>query len=124
MDHALVQGGLMQDERRKFPRCSVVLWVNFRWLDYSGEAMTADLSMNGCRITAAYFRGLVRGSFVILSLEIPGEATPILVNPAKIQWVSHDRFGVEFLSSRDGDQRRLDTFLKQLEAGQSKLETS
>lgn len=111
----------MQDERRRFPRSSVVLGVHFRWLDYSGEAATADLSVNGCRIMMADLRGVVKGSFFILSLEIPGQTAPILVNPAKVQWVSRDRFGVEFLSSKDGDQRRLDEFIKQVEVAQLRL---
>ena len=56
---------------------------------------------------------------MILSLEIPGYIDPILVNPAKVQWVSCDRFGVEFLCSRDKDQRRWDEFIKELEVVQS-----
>lgn len=124
MDHALVQGRLMRDERRRFPRSSVVLDVRYRWLDCSDEATTADLSVTGCRIMIPGLRGVTRGSFLILSLEIPGEAAPILVNPAKVQWVSRDRFGVEFLCSRDQDQRRLDAFIRELEAAQPRLENT
>ncbi len=119
MDHAFAQGSLMRDERRRFPRSSVVLGVRYRWLDCVGAATTADISVNGCRIAVPNLGGVERGGFVILSLEIPGEADPILVNPAKVQWVSGDRFGVEFLCSRDRDQRRLDAFIKELEAAQS-----
>jgi len=105
----------MRDERRRCPRAPVVLDVRYRWLECSGEATTADLSISGCRIAAGDLRGIVQGSFFILSLEIPGYTNPILVNPAKVQWVSHDRFGVEFLSSREGDEQRLEAFMKQLE---------
>jgi c-di-GMP-binding flagellar brake protein YcgR len=116
MGQTFEQGSLIRDERRRFARSSAFLNVRYRWLDYSGEATTADVSVNGCRITKADLRGVVRGSLIILSLEIPGQAAPILVNPAKVQWVSHDRFGVQFLSSKDTDQRRLDAYIKELEA--------
>lgn len=119
MDHAFAQGRLMRDERRRYPRSSVVLGVRYRWLDCSGAATTADISANGCRIAVPHLGGVERGNFVILSLEIPGYTDPILVNPAKVQWVSCDRFGVEFLCSRDKDQRRWDEFIKELEAVQS-----
>jgi c-di-GMP-binding flagellar brake protein YcgR len=116
MGQTFEQGSLIRDERRRFARSSAFLNVRYRWLDYSGEATTADVSVNGCRITKADLRGVVRGSLIILSLEIPGQTAPILVNPAKVQWVSHDRFGVQFLSSKDTDQRRLDAYIKELEA--------
>ena len=119
MDHAFAQGRLMWDERRRFPRSSIVLGVHYRWLDCDGAATTADISVNGCRIAVPHPGGVERGGVVILSLKIPGYADPILVNPAKVQWVSRDRFGVEFLCSRDRDQRRWDEFIKELEETKS-----
>jgi len=102
------------DERRSVPRCPVAVEVRFHWLDGSVETRTVDLSPKGCRIVTADSQKVGQGGFVILSFDLPGIADPVLVNPAKVRWIGPDSIGVEFLCSKEEDQRRLRAFLERL----------
>ncbi|MDH4187263.1 MAG: PilZ domain-containing protein, partial [Nitrospira sp.] len=101
-------------ERRAVPRYPVEVSVTFRWLDDSVEGTTMDLSVRGCTITVAspVLPPLTRGSFLILTLMLPHETQPVLINPAVVRWVQGVRFGVDFVSNRPADMQRLSRFLE------------
>lgn len=112
------------DERRMAPRYPIVIEVRFHWLDGSVKTMTVDLSAKGCRILTADPQGVERGGFVILSFDIPGHAEPVLVNPARVRWIGPDSVGVEFLCSKEEDQRKLQTFIEHFERAEKGAKNS
>ncbi len=60
-----------------------------------GKGNTLDLNLNGCRVES--HAAVPRGSYVRLRLKIPGSASPVKVDMARVRWVQGGTFGVEFI---------------------------
>jgi hypothetical protein len=54
------------------------------------------------------------GMYVTLSLDIPGETAPILVERAAVRWNRGREIGVGFITVAPPHQERLDKFLERL----------
>jgi hypothetical protein len=98
---------------RKFPRYPVTMssiLVQKDKLRYN--ASLRDLSLKGCRIESVIrpFTGMQ----VEISLQVPGEATPITISNAAVRWTGSHGIGVEFLAVAPPHQDRLNRIVEQL----------
>lgn len=100
---------------RKFPRFPVNMpstLIQQDRLRYPGALR--DLSIKGCRVES-----IIRpftGMQLELHVQIPGEATPIMVAKAAVRWTGSHGIGVEFLSVAPPQQERLNRVVDQLSA--------
>ena len=101
---------------RKFPRFPVTIpstLIQKDKLRYPGSLK--DISMKGCRVES-----IIRpftGMQLELQLQLPGEATPIIISNAAVRWTGSHGIGVEFLTVAPPHQERLTRVIEQLSAG-------
>ncbi len=98
---------------RKFPRFQTVLCsilVQRDRLKYN--ASLRDLSLKGCRVDSVIkpFTGMQ----LEVSLQLPGEDTPILITKAAVRWTGSHGIGIEFLSIAPPQLERLNHLITQL----------
>lgn len=75
----------------------------------------SNLSRGGCLIET---EGQVfAGMHVSLSLEVPGEAAPLLIERAAVRWNRGRSVGVGFITVASPHKERLDQLLSQLKLG-------
>ena len=78
------------------------------------NASMKDLSLKGCRVES-----IIRpftGMQLEMQLELPGEATPLMISNATVRWTGSHGIGVEFLTIAPPHQERLNRMLEQLSA--------
>lgn len=98
---------------RKFPRfltrLSSVL-VQRDKLRY--DAAVCDVSIKGCRVESPIqpFTGMQ----LEVSLQLPGEATPIIINNAAVRWTGSHGIGIEFLTIAPPQLERLTQLITRL----------
>ena len=71
-----------------------------------------NLSKGGCLVEAA--SQVYSGMHVALSLDVPGETSPILVERAAVRWNRGREVGVGFITVAPPHQERLDKLLERL----------
>ncbi|HEX7767351.1 MAG TPA: PilZ domain-containing protein [Nitrospira sp.] len=98
---------------RKFPRypaqISSILMQRDR-LKYN--ASIRDVSVKGCRVESVIkpFTGMQ----LEVSLQLPGEATPIIITNAAVRWTGSHGIGIEFLSIAPPQLERLTHLINKL----------
>lgn len=98
---------------RKFPRypaqISSILMQRDR-LKYN--AAIHDVSVKGCRIESVIrpFTGMQ----LEVSLQLPGEATPIVITNAAVRWTGSRGIGIEFLTIAPPQLERLTQLIGKL----------
>ena len=98
---------------RKFPRypaeISSILMQRDR-LKYN--AALRDLSVKGCRVDSVIrpFTGMQ----LEVSLQLPGEAAPIIITNAAVRWTGSHGIGIEFLTIAPPQLERLTHLITQL----------
>lgn len=97
-------------EQRVYPRWSVNVPVSFSGEQLSGEGTITSLSLGGCAVNALV--AAPTKSILALSIHLPNEDDPVTVNSAEVRWAARGRFGVQFLSVRQGNLERLHRFLQ------------
>ena len=78
------------------------------------NASMKDLSLKGCRVES-----IIRpftGMQLEMQLELPGEATPLMISNATVRWTGSHGIGVEFLTIAPPHQERLNRMLEELSA--------
>ena len=100
---------------RKFPRFLITIpsiLIQKDRLRYN--ASLRDLSLKGCRVESVIrpFTGMQ----IELHLQLPGEATPIMISNATVRWTGSHGIGVEFLTVAPPHQERLNRIVEQLSA--------
>jgi hypothetical protein len=98
---------------RKFPRYPTEVpsvLVQRDRLRYN--ASVRDVSIKGCRVESVIrpFTGMQ----LEISIQLPGEATPIVINQATVRWTGSHGIGIEFLSIPDAQKARLTNYIAQL----------
>lgn len=100
---------------RKFPRFPVTIQSTLIQKDkLRYNASLKDLSLKGCRVES-----IIRpftGMQIELLLQLPGEATPIMISNAAVRWTGSHGIGVEFLTVAPPQQERLNRIIEQLSA--------
>jgi hypothetical protein len=69
--------------------------VIFGGAPFVGEGTVTNLSMNGCSIVGD--RTVLVGSFVKLSVILPGLGQSLFIELGQVRWAESNVFGVEFL---------------------------
>ncbi len=97
-------------QTRRSPRVAARLWTIFLDGPRTG-ALTADLSLEGCRVEGD-FRSFL-GTEVRLRLELHDASEPLSVN-GRIVWASREQAGLQFLNLHVFDEVRLSRALGQV----------
>jgi len=90
--------------KRKFPRKSCFISVDYDTLDYSGNKQIHNLSVSGAYIEAG--ESFAMGQDIVLWLSAPDEENPFIKIPAKVVRRDRKGIGVEFAQLTD-DQHRI-----------------
>ena len=98
---------------RKFPRYPAQITsilVQRDRLKYN--ASIRDVSVKGCRVESVIkpFTGMQ----LEVSLQLPGEATPIVITNAAVRWTGSHGIGIEFLSIAPPQLERLNHLITKL----------
>lgn len=98
---------------RKFPRFPASIpsiLVQRDRLRYN--ASLCDVSLKGCRVESVIkpFTGMQ----LEISLQLPGEATPITIDNATVRWTGSHGIGIEFLKVSPDQLKRLNHLIEQL----------
>lgn len=98
---------------RKFPRYQASLssiLVQRDRLKYN--AALHDVSIKGCRVESVIrpFTGMQ----LEVSLQLPGEATPIIITNAAVRWTGSHGIGIEFLTIAPPQLERLTHLITKL----------
>ena len=100
---------------RKFPRFPVAMQSTMVQRDkLRYNASMKDLSLKGCRVES-----IIRpftGMQLEIIIELPGEATPIMISNAAVRWTGSHGIGVEFLTIAPPHQERLNRVVEHLSA--------
>lgn len=76
------------------------------------NASIRDVSVKGCRVESVIkpFTGMQ----LEVSLQLPGEATPIVITNAAVRWTGSHGIGIEFLSIAPPQLERLNHLITKL----------
>jgi hypothetical protein len=98
---------------RKFPRYPAAITSILMQRDrLKYNASIRDVSVKGCRVES-----LIRpftGMQLEVSLQLPGEATPIIINNAAVRWTGSHGIGIEFLTIAPPQLERLTQLITRL----------
>jgi len=97
-------------EVRKQPRFVVHLPGSFLGEHRTGEGVLVNISTDGCAVRSD--ARLQPGSFVELRIDLPDPEPPVEVEVAVVRWSRGDEFGLDFISLRPEECRRLSRFLR------------
>lgn len=94
---------------RKNQRFRVSLPVLYHGKEVAGEGMVIDLSLSGWRIRGneAVFAGMA----LLLRVYLPTEPEPLRIDGAIVQWVKGLEFGVQFETSSQKTQDRIEQII-------------
>jgi hypothetical protein len=98
---------------RKIRRADVQCAVTFSGDRLAGSGMVYNLSTGGCAIRSE--RSLQKGAYLALRVELPGQAVPLAVDMAVVEWAHQSEFGLRFISMQDAETSRLRNTLGALE---------
>ncbi len=103
-------------DRRATPRLRVQFRTTF--LDSTkleGSGYMLDLSTGGCRIESQVT--VEPGVSLELRIYVPDLEWPLMIEAAKVQWVSGQTFGLAFVRTTDTEHQRLGQVIKGLMEG-------
>lgn len=98
---------------RKFPRYPAQITSILMQRDrLKYNASIRDISVKGCRVESVIkpFTGMQ----LEVSLQLPGEATPIVITNAAVRWTGSHGIGIEFLSIAPPQLERLNHLITKL----------
>ncbi len=98
---------------RKFPRYPAAITSILMQRDrLKYNASIRDVSVKGCRVESVIkpFTGMQ----LEVSLQLPGEATPIIINNAAVRWTGSHGIGIEFLTIAPPQLERLTQLITKL----------
>ncbi|MCS6284811.1 MAG: PilZ domain-containing protein [Nitrospira sp.] len=98
---------------RKFPRYPAQITSILMQRDrLKYNASIRDVSIKGCRVESVIkpFTGMQ----LEVSLQLPGEATPIVITNAAVRWTGSHGIGIEFLSIAPPQLERLNHLITKL----------
>ncbi len=94
---------------RSAPRFEVRCRIMFSSGQFQGEGTICDLSTNGCKVSCGVL--VEPGMQLALSLFLPDDRRPLVVDRAEVRWAKGQEFGLEFLELGPAERNRLRTFL-------------
>jgi hypothetical protein len=77
-----------------------------------GTGIMLDLSAGGCRLESPVT--VARGQLLELRVTVPGLESPIIIDGARVQWVSGQLIGLAFVRIRRTEKQRLDRVIADL----------
>lgn len=99
----------MAGERQE--RKKVELPVSFIG-DARGGGTVKNLSSDGCKIESG--SQLLVTQLLVLRISIPHDSSPIVIDVAAVRWSKSSVCGVQFMSMKEAEQRRLNRYLATL----------
>jgi len=107
---------LKQRDRRATPRLRVQFRTTFATVEkVEGAGIMLDLSAAGCRIESLV--ALQLGTTLELCIHAPDREWPLMVEAARVQWVSRPLFGAVFLQMKETERERLQAVIMTLTDG-------
>jgi hypothetical protein len=110
------QGGQVEARHREFERIPLRFPASYDSTSageqIKGDATVVGLSIRGCAITADQL--LRTGSFLRLQLQVAQNELPIAIDLAVVRSTVNHRAGLEFLSIREEEDRRLRRLMETL----------
>jgi len=77
-----------------------------------GTGIMLDLSAGGCQLESPF--PIARGQLLELRVSIPGLESPLIIDGARVQWVSGQLIGLAFVRIIRTEQQRLDRVIADL----------
>jgi len=77
-----------------------------------GTGIMLDLSAGGCQLESSLT--IARGQLLELRVAVPGLESPLIIDGARVQWVSGRLIGLAFVRIRKTEQQRLDRVIADL----------
>jgi hypothetical protein len=77
-----------------------------------GTGVILDLSAGGCQLESPLT--IARGQLLELRVSIPGLESPLIIDGARVQWVSGHLIGLTFVRIRSTEQQRLNRVITDL----------
>jgi hypothetical protein len=96
-------------EQRQIPRYQVDCPVTFVVDDVPGTGTVFNLSEEGCAIETVV--AVPADGYVSLCITLPGDVEPVVVDLARVRWVTRTEFGCEFRILGRSARKRLQRFL-------------
>jgi PilZ domain len=96
-------------EHRQIPRYQVECPVTFVVEDVPGTGTVFNLSEEGCAIETAV--GVPTDGYISLSITLPDDMEPVVVDLARVRWVTRSEFGCEFRILSRSARKRLERYL-------------
>lgn len=98
---------------RKARRADVQYPVSFSGDRLTGSGLVYNVSTEGCAIRSD--SNLQKNIYLTLRIELLGQAAPLVVDMAVVEWAHGSEFGVRFVSMQDAEMSRLRNTLGVLE---------
>jgi len=77
-----------------------------------GTGIMLDLSAGGCQLESSLT--IARGQLLELRVAVPGLESPLIIDGARVQWVSGRLIGLAFVRIRKTERQRLDRVIADL----------
>lgn len=77
-----------------------------------GTGIMLDLSAGGCQLESSLT--IARDQLLELRVAVPGSESPLIIDGARVQWVSGRLIGLAFVRIRKTEQQRLDRVIADL----------
>lgn len=116
-----VEGQSVMDMKTEDRRATPRFIVQFRTAisgpaTLEGTGLLLDLSAGGCRLESPL--AMEPGVALELRIYVPNLEWPLMIDEARVQWVSGQIVGLAFFRIRQTEQQRLDQVITDLEATQ------
>jgi hypothetical protein len=98
---------------RKIRRADVQYAVTFSGDRLAGAGTVYNLSTGGCAIRSE--SRPQKDAYLMLRVELSGQAAPLVVDMAVVEWTHQSEFGLRFVSMQDAETSRLRNTLGALE---------
>ncbi len=95
-------------EGRRVPRHPVECPASFAIEDVAGEGVVYNLTDHGCAIASAV--SVPDDGYASVSITLPGQSEPVVVELARVRWVTRQEFGLEFRIMSRTAKHRLQKF--------------
>lgn len=96
-------------ENRLVSRHRVNCPASFAVEDVSGTGTVYNLSEQGCAIESS--TAIPDGGYASVSFTLPDHSDPVVVELARVRWVTRGEFGLEFRIVGRSSRRRLQRYL-------------
>lgn len=104
--HALLDG---RHSERVAMACRVSYSGEVPTQPHSGEGLTKDISVSGCKIVSEC--PVTRGTLLTLTITLPDGQPPLVLSSAHVIWVSGCQFSVRFMHISPEHRKRLQSFI-------------